>query len=289
MKTLDMLSNPEMARLLWPSIIAGLGIAAMCSVLSVFVVLKRLSFIGQGVSHAAFGGIGVAAVLGLMGTTSAAAGGAQFAIVLAFCIGAAWLMGSLTSKGSGNADTAIGIVLVASMALGAALFFIAWRRGLSPGLSWESVLFGSILGVGKVDAQVVWVAAAVTAVTIWLTWRPTVFWAFDEEGAAAFGVNTARAKYRLLTLLALATVTGMKLAGVVLATAMLVLPGATALRLSDRLPRVLLLSIAVSLVGVLGGLVASFELDLPAGACIVGALTVLYAFATVISLRSGRS
>lgn len=281
MKTVHYLTDPTLAPLYWPGVLAGIGIAIMCAVLSIFVVVKRLAFIGQGVSHAAFGGIGVAAILGFAGE-SAGAAGAQFAIVLAFCIGAAWLMGTLGDKGAAKADTAIGIVLVASMALGAILLYAAVAKGIVRGQAWESLLFGSISSVTKTESGIVWAVTAGVIATVWLTWRPTIFWAFDEEGAAAFGVNASAAKYRLLTLLALSTVTGMKLAGVILATAMLVLPGATALRLSERLPRVVAVSIATAFVGVLSGIVFSFEFDLPTGACIVGALTALYAAATAI-------
>src|SRR6185436_17351355 len=116
------------ASLYWPGVIAGLAMALMCSVLSVLVVLKRLAFIGQGISHAAFGGIGLAAVLGLTAAVGKAApmhGVPQFAIVLVFCLGAALLIGLISQRGNGeagtHADTAIGIVLVGSMALGAIL------------------------------------------------------------------------------------------------------------------------------------------------------------------------
>jgi len=281
------LTDPGLSGLYWPGIIAALALVLMCSLLSVVVVLKRLAFIGQGISHAAFGGIGIAAVLGLAATSAMPApmhGVPQFLIVLAFCVGAALLVGLLTERGAARADTVIGIVLVASMALGAIL--IAHSRNT---LSWESFLFGSLLSVTKADAASAWVLGIGTLAGLWLTRRSLSFWAFDESAAIAFGVRAAPVKMLLMLMLAAATVTAMKLAGVVLATALLVMPGAIALRLSVRLGAVLLLSLGGAAVAIFGGIVSSFELDLPTGACIVCVMTVLYGAAVAWStLRPAR-
>jgi len=271
------LTDPSLAGLYWPGIAAALALVLMCALLSVVVVLKRLAFIGQGISHAAFGGVGIAAIAGLAATGAAPApmhGVPQFLIVLGFCVGAALLIGFLTDRGAARADTVIGIVLVASMAIGAIL--IARSRN---NLSWESFLFGSLLSVNRADAVMGWALAALTLAGLWLMRRSLIFWAFDEPAAVAFGVRAAPVKMLLMLLLAGATVTAMKLAGVVLATALLVMPGAIALRLSVRLASVLLLSVAAAAAAILGGIVVSFEFDLPTGACIVCVMTVLYALA----------
>jgi len=272
MNTLRYLTDPSLRGLYWPGVLTGVAIALLCAPLSVLVVLKRLSFIGQGISHAAFGGVGVAAVLGLIGA-GAVGGLGQFFVVTAFCLAAALLVGAMSGRGT-RADTAIGIVLVASMALGAILF-----QRSKANTSWESILFGSILNVGIEDAGRAAIVAALGLVALWWGRRSVLFWAFDEPSAVAFGVRTTAAKYLVLTLLAVATVAAMKLAGVVLATALLVLPGATALQLSARLWRVVGLSVIVALVGVVGGLAVSFELNSQAGACIVLCLVAQFAAA----------
>jgi ABC-type Mn2+/Zn2+ transport system permease subunit len=278
MKTIDYLTQ---SGLFWPAVVAGLAIATLCALLSVLVVLKRMAFIGQGISHAALGGIGVAAAAGVLGSATGAGLAAQFAIVLAFCLGSGLLIGWMSRRrgaaASLEADTAIGIVLVASMSLGAVLLH-AYSRST---VSWESFLFGSLMDVGWPDAWIAWGVALATLATLWLARRPLLFWAFDASGAAASGVRGFAMQLVLLTLLSLATVTAMKLAGVVLATAMLVLPGAAALRLSDRLWRVLCLAGAFALLGVCGGLVISFELDWLPGASIVAALCAIFALARV--------
>lgn len=267
-----------MPDLFWPGVLAGLAVAALSAALSVLVVLKRLAFVGQGISHAAFGGVGVVAALGLMNAAGVGAVKA-YGVVVVFCLGAALLIGWISRRRT-EPDTAIGIVLVATMALGAVLLFLA-----RSGVQWETFLFGSILAVSWVDAAVAGLVAAAVVGALWWFRRPLVFWAFDPVVAAAMGVREGRMNLVLMTLLALATVTTMKLAGVVLATALLVLPGAAALRISARSRAVVGLSLAVATAGVLGGIVLSFELDWPTGPSIVLVLTALFVLAAIAGRR----
>ena len=232
------LFDPLTLQLFGPPLLAGVAIAAVCAVLSPLVVLKRLGFVGQGISHAAFGGIGIASVLGLGGFgAGAAASAGQFGVVLGFCLLCGVLIAWLTQRGAGEADTAIGIVLVGAMALGAVLIEAGARMHGRPPPSWESILFGSILSVDWADAGVAWAVAAAIVGVVWLARRPLLFWAFDEAAAPTFGVPAATMKYLLVVLLTLAIVTAMKLA------ALLVLPGAAAVRVSDRLKAVMGLSL----------------------------------------------
>lgn len=282
MNTLRYLTDPVLCPIYLPGVLTGLAVALMCAVLSPLAVLKRMSFVGQGISHAGFGGVGIVAMLvalypgGAVGAFAMHPLG-QFAIVLSFCLGSALLIAELTeSRGSGQADTAIGIVLVGSMTLGALLIQLAYRFG-SPRLrAWDSLLFGDIFSVGWGDAALAAGAVVMITLAVWWLRRPLLFWAFDEPAAPAFGVPPHAMRRVFVVLLALAIVTAMKLAGVVLATALLVLPGAAALRLSDRLARVVALSALVALLGVVLGLMMSFELNLPPGGCIVAALVTLY-------------
>lgn len=283
MKTWQYLTDPVYREIFLPPVLAGLAIALFGGVLSVFVVMKRLAFIGQGISHAAFGGIGVAYVLGLGAAAGTAELSLQFAIVFAFCLLAALQVGFLTqseagrgSTGKSQSDTAIGIVLVASMAIGSLLLHIAERSGRVQTVAWESLLFGSLISIDATYAAVAWgVAAVIFAVLVALR-RPLTFWAFDEPAAAAFGVRVQLMRLVLLFLLALATVTAMKLAGVVLATAMLVLPAAAAVQFSASAPRVLALSLVFAVASVLIGVVLSFEFDWPTGASIVLTLAAIF-------------
>lgn len=290
MNTWRWLTGPD-AGFYLPGVFTGLAIALMCALLSPLVVLKRMSFIGQGISHAALGGIGLAVALLALGLIPAAwFGVAQLPIVLLFCLACAFLIARLTERSALHADTAIGIVLVGSMTLGALLIARASRQGGTlQARSWESILFGSILAVGEGDAVLAWIVALAILAALWWFRRPLLFWAFDEPAAPAFGVPAGAMKNILVLLLAAAIVTSMKLAGVVLATALLVLPGAIAMALSDRLVPVFLLSVAAGLAGVLGGLVLSFETeDLPPGACIVAVLVGLFIVARAAAAARSR-
>lgn len=272
-----------MREIFLPGVLTGIAIAIVCSCLSVLVVLKRLSFIGQGVSHAAFGGMGVAAVIDLAIVNTSVASGlpplGQLVVVLLFCLAAALAIAGLSDRRGESADTIIGIVLVASMTLGALLLHVTSQHRGSGGPSWESILFGSLMGLDWHDALIAGVVLLGVMGTLWVVRRPLLFWAFDEQAAPAFGIPGRVMKVTLMVLLCLAIVTSMKLAGVVLATAILVLPGATALRLSDRFNVVLTTSVLVGVIGVLGGLVMSFEMDWPPGPGIVAIQTLIYAIA----------
>ncbi|MEM1331375.1 MAG: metal ABC transporter permease [Planctomycetota bacterium] len=284
MKLLEYLSDPTLRGLVLPALLAALGIAALNALLSVAVVLKRLAFIGQGVSHAAFGGVGLALVLGLFAGGASDAWGT--AVVAAFCVASALGISWLSERGGGRPDTAIGIVLSVAMALGFVLHRVAADRAAAagetapPGL--ESLLFGSVLGVSNGDAILAWAVALAAVVALVHERRRMVFWAFEPSAAQAFGVSERRERNALLLLIALAIVVSVNLAGIVLATALLVIPGATALLLTRRLWWTFALAMVVALIGTCVGLVVSFQADLQPGPSIVGALALLYGGAMLI-------
>ncbi|MEC9373658.1 MAG: metal ABC transporter permease [Planctomycetota bacterium] len=256
--------------LFWPGLVAAGAVAPLCALLSPLVALKRLAFIGQGVSHAAFGGIGIATALGLGAS-------AQFGVVGVFCVASALVVAWMSDRKTTSADTLIGVMLVGSMALGAVLISREMQRGGGPAPAWEEVLFGSLLAVTRADAGLAWGVGLMVAAVMAVWRRPLLFWAFDEPGAEAFGVSVGAMKTLLMALLAVTIVVSMKWAGVVLATALLILPGATALRLSRRMGLVFVISMVVSVVGMGAGLWGAFAWELPPGACVVGALLVMFA------------
>lgn len=296
MRTIEFLRDPAVASIYAHALLAALPVMLACGVLSVLVVVKRLGFVGQGVSHSAFGGIGIAALLAALGVlpTGDLEGVAQLAVVLVFCIASALGMAAVSDRRTVPVDTAIGLFLVASMALGAVLVQasrgIAERAGRTGMVqSWESILFGSITAAGPADIALGCIIGAVVVGGAWWFRRPMMFWCFDEDSALAFGVPAGRMKVLLLVLLALTVVTAMKLAGVILATAMLVLPGATALKITDRLWPALGWSCGCGLVSLIAGLVLSIETDWQAGPSVVLVMVALFAGAMIVGkLRSGR-
>jgi len=263
------------ASLTW-AIVTGVLVALQCALLSVLVVLKRMAFIGQGVSHAALGGIGVAAILGVT------QGPLYFAIVGAACVTAALLVGWLRDRRAISSDTAIGIVLVGSMSLGVVLLQLASQRSADgpaaqAGHEWEALLFGSLSDVGLFDAAIAGALLLVTVALAMRFGRAILFWAFDERASRAFGAPAGAAQAGLMIALAATIVASMKLVGVILTTALLVLPGACALRLSRRLPVVLAASMITALLSLTAGLAAATLLLIPVGGAVVLALVACYA------------
>lgn len=278
------------------ALIAGVAIAVLCGVLSPLVVLKRLAFVGQGVSHAAFGAAGVVAVLGVLPAAAVASGAgtagqlAVYGVLFGFC----GLAAALMARGGGSKglsdDTAIGVVLVASMSVGFVLLHIAARLGRPSVLSIEEILFGSMTHTTRTDAAVAVAVCAACCAVLLRARRGIVFWAFDESSADEFGVRVSRYRLLVMLLLACAVVVAMRATGVVLATAMLVIPGAVSLRLSERLPAVIAMSVSAALLGVLGGLVLMLMLDWPAGPCVVFVLCLeLLAAQGISAARRGRA
>jgi ABC-type Mn2+/Zn2+ transport system permease subunit len=267
------------------AMVTGVAIAVCCSLLSVIVVLKRMAFVGQGISHAGLGGLGLAVFAGVL------AGPLQSLIVLAFCVATGGVIGWLSRKRHVEADSAIGILLVATMAIGVLLTDIAvWLREeqvrwyldwVGPlqrqPVSFESLLFGSLLGVTFGDMVVAIVVSLAIVVLFVALLKEIIFYAFDETTAKVFGVPTGAVHYLMLAMLSVAIVVSIRLAGVVLVSALLVIPGATATLLSRRLLPVLGWSLAVGLLGVVGGLVLSLEVGvLSSGACIVAVLCACF-------------
>ncbi len=299
--------------------LAGLAVAVMCGVLSPLVVVRRLAFIGQGVSHAAFGGIGLAVVLGLSATDDALA---TFLVVAAFCVASALLIGVLTRRlramrpnAAASEDTVIGIVLVATMALGALLLTMAPDQVDGGADSHaghvhaegddhsghdhsehadhvhtpeiEAILFGSLSRVTMVDAGIAWGAALGTLGIMWLMRRQLVFWSFDELGALTFGVDVSRVRLVMLAILGVVVVVTMKLSGVILATALLVLPGAVAMRINRGLAGVLAISVATAIGATAFGIATYPMTGTAPGPLIALALVVFWVLACAVERVSG--
>ena len=282
-----------------PIILAALAIAIMGGALSIFVVLKRLAFIGQGISHAAFGGVGIALVLGVHGATAASSAG-QLTIVTAFCILAALGIAALSRSSKGRTDTAIGVVLSASMALGFVLFTYVESKhdhdahGHAVGAHQdehhliEEILFGNILNTDWTKASIAIAVAALITAVVWFNRRRFIFWGFDEPVVDAFGLSAKSITNTFLILLALAIVMSMQIAGVVLAAAMLVLPGAAALNLTSKLRPAFVYSIAVGIVGASLGLILGFKAGYPIGPAIVLVQSALYLITLILKALAPR-
>jgi len=255
----------------FPPVLTAISMALACAVLSVFVVSRRWAFIGEGIAHSGFGGAGSVWIATLIFPSLA---GDRFlwlpyAGVVFFCLATGLAIGYFTRSGKVNSDAAIGIFLVASLAWGIlAQNIYRHVKGFNP-VGWDTFLFGQMDVSREFAIGAAMLSLAVAAVVV-LLGREIVAYCFDPTAAEASGVRVGFIHYLLMTLMSLTIVIGVRLAGNVLVTALLVLPGATALLLCRDLRSALLASLAIALVGAVGGLGIHFQWHfLPTGPIIV--------------------
>lgn len=241
---------------------AGVMLSIVLAVVSCFVVLRKFSFVGVGVAHSAFGGVALGALIGMSPTLSAII----FAVVVANAIG---FVGSQKKL---SADTAIGIFFSLAMALG--VIFIGLSSAYNVDLF--GYLFGNILAITHQD--IIWIAILGSLVTasIWLLFKELLFVAFDNEVAHVSGIPVVFLEHFFLTILALTVVISMKIVGIVLVSALLVIPGAAAAQVTERYSAMFAVSIGVALVSTIGGLWISYYADLASGATIVTLASIIF-------------
>ena len=206
----DVLSYPFMQRALVAAVLVGV----VCSVIGTYVVLRKMAFIGAGISHSAFGGVALGYLLGLD----------PIGIAIPFCFATAMAIGWVSRKGRVSEDTAIGIAFASTMALGA--LFISLKKGYN--LDLFGYLFGSILAVSKSDLWLILGLGLGVIVIVALLFKELLFVSFDEEMAAVSGLPVQTLYFLLLGLMALTVVISIKIVGIILVEALLVIPAAAA-------------------------------------------------------------
>ncbi len=250
----------------------GLAVAvlagALCGLVGTFVVLRGMSYLGHGLSHAVFGGAAIGSVVGVGYYVAAGTWGLASALVI----------GRLTRRRVLRADAVIGVVTTASFAAGVA----ALARWGQARRSLEAVLFGSILGVDRSDVIAVGAILVVVGVVVVVAYRALLFATFDPEVARAAGTRVDLLEDVTMVLLAFAVLGTMRVVGAVLVSAVLVVPAATCRLATDRFGPMLVGSTVLGAATGGGGMVASYHLDVPPGAGItlLGALLFVAAAAT---------
>jgi zinc transport system permease protein len=265
---LDALALPFMQR----ALVAGLLVGFLASYFGVFVVQRGLSFLGSGLAHAAFGGV----ALGLLLNTEPLYVAVPFTVVVALGISV------LREKSELGADTSIGIFFSVSVALG--VIFLALKREYTTDAM--NYLFGSILSVTPAD---LWVTGALALITAgaWRLWGRWAFATFDRELAQADRLPLTRHDHILAVLIAVTVVVAVKVVGIMLISAFLVIPAATARLIARTFLAMTILSVAVGLASSQLGLWAAYFLDIPAGATIILVQAGLFGLALVIRARRG--
>lgn len=283
MSIIEALSFPFFQR----ALVAGLAIAVMAGLLGVFVVQRRLSFLGDGLAHAAFGGMGIGAfVIVSANLVGSRAGFIDHPILIAlpFSVLAALVIAWLRRGTRLSSDTAIGVSFAVSVALGVMLFSLI-PPDSNLGVSAMDLLFGSILGVRAGDLWLILgVAALATALLLWL-WGRLGYATFDYELAQADGVNSDRLELLLFVLAAVIIAVSASVVGVILMAAYLVIPAAAARLVARTLAQMTVISVILGLVSTAAGLAISFYLDVPSGATIVLTQAALFVPAAVFGRR----
>lgn len=257
--------------------LAAVLAGGLCGLMGVYIVLRGMSYIGHGLSHAIFGGAVVAFVMQWNFYLGAGLWG----------FAAALLINQTVRRTKINADAAIGVITTASFAIGVAL--ISRYRHFTR--SFDAALFGNILGVTPGD---VWAVAGVTllvALIVFFFYKQLLFTTFDAEVAQIYGVKTEWVEVLLALALAAALIASMQILGVTLIAAALVIPAITARLLTDSFNRMIALSTLLGAWTGLLGMYLSYYVDVASGATIVllqAAIFVLVLVITSVQRRAAR-
>ena len=248
------------------ALLAGSVLAALLALLGVLVTARGLAYLGDGLSHAAFGGIALGMFLGLS---------SPLAIAIPFTALAAIAIGAMRRRGGLRSDVAMAILFAVCFAAGIVLLRKAKRteQTFDP----EQLLFGNILLVGSDDLWVVLGIAAVTLAFVVFAWTRIAYATFDEELARLSGIEVGWLESMLLALLAAVIVAAIRLAGVVLVSAFLVIPAAAGRLIGRSLTGVVGWAMLTGIVGVGLGFVVAHRLEWPEGAAIVLLLAAMFA------------
>ena len=244
-------------------IIAATLVGALCGLLGVYIVLRRMSYIGHGLSHAIFGGAVVSYIISLNFYVGASLWGFLSAL----------LINRMTrAQPSIGADAAIGVVTTASFALGLAL--ISRYRTFTR--SFDAALFGNILGVSQTDLLAIAGVTIAAFILIFLLYRRLLFTTFDPDVAPFYGVQTGGVDALFSLILAGAIVVSMQVMGVTLIAAAIVIPPVTARLLTDDFARFTILSVTIGAVCGFVGLYLSYYVDVSSGANIVLVMAAVF-------------
>ena len=252
------------------AVLAALFSSIICGILGAYIVSKRMVFISGGITHASFGGIGMAFYFGL----PPFAGATVFALISA--VGIEWF----TKKGDIRNDSTIGILWSLGMAIG--IIFVYITPGFTPNLM--SYLFGSILTVSSAELYLMLALALVIILFFIFFFRPILYYAFDENFAKSQKAPVVMLNYFIILLIALGIVINIKVAGIILVMSMLTLPQNTANLFSNNFKQIIIYSILISFVGTMVGLIGSFWLGIPSGASIIFTLTITFFLAKVMKI-----
>jgi zinc transport system permease protein len=252
------------------ALLAGFGVAAVAGPLGCFIVWRRLAYFGDTLSHAALLGVALAFLLEVNITLA----------VFAVCLMVSLALLVLQRQATLSADALLGLLAHSSLALGlVALAFMSWVR-----VDLMGFLFGDILAVSVTDLVVIYFGGAAVLAVLAVIWRPLFAVTVSPEIAQAEGIDADRHNLVFMLLMASVIAIAMKIVGVLLITALLIIPAATARRLSATPEQMAFISVFAGIAAVAAGLFGSLEWDTPSGPSIVVAALILF---VIVSMPLG--
>jgi ABC-type Mn2+/Zn2+ transport system permease subunit len=253
-------------------VMAATIIGALCGLLGVYITLRKMSYIGHGLSHSVFGGAVVSFLMGINFYIGAGLWGFLSAV----------LINRAARKHTIGADAAIGIITTASFALGVALI----SRSRSFTRDFEAALFGNILGVTSQDILVIAGVSVAVMVAVFFAYKQLLFATFDPTIANIYGVPTTWVETGFSLAIAAAIVASLNVVGATLIAATIAIPPTTARLITDSFGKMIVLSTIIGALCGLGGMFASYWFDMASGASIVLLATAV--FTVVLGITSLR-
>lgn len=244
------------------ALIASLLTSILAAMIGTYIVARKNVFISGGITHASFGGIGIAYYLGL----NPFLGAAVFAVLTG--TGIEWI----SNKGKVREDSAIAILWSLGMALG--IIFVFLTPGYAPNLM--SFLFGSILSVGQADIYMILILTAISALLFTVYYRPILYTAFDPEFSKINGLKANFYRYLMAALISLAIVVSIRTMGIILLLSLFTIPQATSMIFTHNFRKIIGLSAIFGIIGSFAGLYVAHAMDIPSGAAIIFILTIQY-------------
>lgn len=238
--------------------LAGSLIGMLCAILGVFLVLRRLSLIGDGLAHVTFGSVALAMFFNVSSTY------VTLAAVPAVMLSSVGIL-KLTQKARVYGDAAIGIV--SSLGIAGGIILASVSGGLNVDLF--SYLFGNILAVSETEVITAAILFVVVLAAVGLFYNDLFAMTYDEDLAQTSGVRTDRINVILVLLAALVIVLAMKVVGIMLVSALMILPSVAALQLGRGFKTTVVLAAVYAIISVVGGIFWSFSLNIPTGGAII--------------------
>ena len=244
------------------ALITGTLIAIICAILGVFLVLRRYALIGDGLAHLSFGGVAAGLIFGIKPVLAAA---------IFSALGALGIL-KLVEKAKIHGDAAIGILSQTSLGLG--IFIISITQGVNVDIM--SYLFGSILAITWTETITAIILAIITILFVTMNYKALLAMTFDEDAAKIAGINTKTLNTMLMILTAIVIALSMRITGLLLISALIIIPPVIATKIAKSFKQTIIISIIISAISVITGIMLSYYLDAAtSGTIILTTFTIL--------------